>query len=100
MITSAVAKLSFVLSCSIIVQSSYQTTGPGSGFVTHLLDIGGGLVYIPALNTILGVPFHQLVALSQATMVIGSSVGALTFVILSLIRQNEKAKQKLRRFCV
>ena len=100
MITSAVAKLSFVLSCSIIVQSSYQTTGPGSGFVAHFLGIGGGLVYAPALNTILGIPIHQGVALSQATMVIGSSVGALTFVILSLIRQSEEAREKLRRLCV
>jgi len=70
-----------------VEKGKFWPTGIGSGFVAHFLGIGGGLVYVPVLNTILGVPIHQVVALSQATMVIGSSVGALTFVILSLIRQ-------------
>jgi len=64
----------------------FWPTGFGGGFIAHFLGIGGGLVYVPALNTILAVPIHQAVALSQATMVIGSSVGALTFSILGLFR--------------
>jgi hypothetical protein len=64
----------------------FWPTGIGGGFIAHFLGIGGGLVYVPGLNTILGVPIHQTVAISQATMVIGSSVGALTFFILSLFR--------------
>lgn len=69
-----------------VEKGKFWSTGVGSGFVAHFLGIGGGLVYVPALNTILGVPIHQGVALSQATMVIGSSVGALTFIILGLLR--------------
>ena len=69
-----------------VEKRKFWSTGAGSGFVAHFLGIGGGLVYLPALNTILGVPIHQGVALSQATMVVGSSVGALTFIILGLFR--------------
>ena len=69
-----------------VEKGRFWHTGFGSGFIAHFLGIGGGLVYVPALNTILGVPIHQGVALSQATMVVGSSVGALTFVILGLFR--------------
>jgi len=69
-----------------VEKGKFWPTGFGGGFVAHFLGIGGGLVYVPALNTILGVPIHQSVALSQATMVIGSSVGALTFLILGLFR--------------
>jgi hypothetical protein len=69
-----------------VEQNRFWPTGIGAGFIAHFLGIGGGLVYLPALNTLLGVPIHQSVALSQATMVIGSSVGALTFLILGLFR--------------
>jgi len=69
-----------------VEQSRFWPASFGSGFVAHFLGIGGGLVYVLSLNTILGVPIHQSVALSQATMVIGSSVGALTFLILGLFR--------------
>lgn len=69
-----------------VEQRKFWPTGFGGGFIAHFLGIGGGLVYVPALNTILGVPIHQSVALSQATMVIGSSVGALTFFILGFFR--------------
>jgi len=67
-------------------KNRFWPVGFGGGFVAHFLGIGGGLVYVPGLNTILGVPIHQAVSISQATMVIGSSVGALTFFILSLFR--------------
>lgn len=69
-----------------VEKGKFWPTGAGGGFIAHFLGIGGGLVYVPSLNTILGVPIHQAVALSQATMVIGSSVGALTFLILGLFR--------------
>jgi len=70
-----------------VERGKFWPTGFGGGFIAHFLGIGGGLVYVPALNTVLGVPIHQAVALSQATMVIGSSVGALTFIVLGLLRQ-------------
>ena len=69
-----------------VEKKKFWSTGFGSGFVAHFLGIGGGLVYVPAMNTLLAIPIHQTIALSQATMVIGSSVGALTFVILGLVR--------------
>ncbi|NOZ27494.1 MAG: sulfite exporter TauE/SafE family protein [Chloroflexi bacterium] len=69
-----------------IRRSRFWPMGLVGGFIAHFLGIGGGLVYVPALNTILEVPIHQTVALSQATMVIGSSVGALAFVFLGLFR--------------
>ncbi|HID88574.1 MAG TPA: sulfite exporter TauE/SafE family protein [Anaerolineae bacterium] len=69
-----------------VERTRFWPTGFGGGFVAHFLGIGGGLVYVPALNTILGVPIHQAVALSQATMVIGSSVGAMTFIVLGLLK--------------
>jgi hypothetical protein len=67
-------------------KSKFWSAGFGSGLIAHFLGIGGGLVYVPALNTILAIPIHQGVAISQATMVIGSSVGALTFVVIGLFR--------------
>lgn len=69
-----------------VENGKFWPTGFGSGFVAHFLGIGGGLVYVPALNTFLSVPIHQAVALSQATMVIGSSIGVLTFFILGFTR--------------
>jgi len=65
-----------------VERKRFWPTGLGAGFIAHFLGIGGGLVYMPALNTVLGIPIHQALAISQATMIIGSSVGALTFVIL------------------
>jgi uncharacterized membrane protein YfcA len=67
-------------------QTRFWATGSIAGFIAHFLGIGGGLVYMPGLNTILDVPIHQAVALSNATMVVGSSVGALTFFVLGLVR--------------
>ncbi len=65
----------------------FWATGGIGGFIAHFLGIGGGLVYVPSLNTVLGMPIHVSVAVSQATMVIGSGIGALTFVTLGIIRQ-------------
>lgn len=67
-------------------QEKFWPTGFLAGGLAHFLGIGGGLVYVPSLNTILGVPIHQAVGLSNATMVVGSSVGALTFLTLGLLR--------------
>lgn len=69
-----------------VEQKKFWPTGFGGGFIAHFLGIGGGLVYVPSLNTILDVPIHHAVALSNATMVVGSWVGALTFLILGLLR--------------
>lgn len=69
-----------------IEQGKFWPAGFLAGGLAHFLGIGGGLVYMPTLNTILAVPIHQAVALSTGTMIIGSSVGALTFIILGLLR--------------
>lgn len=69
-----------------IRQTRFWATGSIAGFIAHFLGIGGGLVYVPGLNTILDVPIHQTVGLSNATMVVGSSVGALTFFVLGFVR--------------
>lgn len=67
----------------------YATAGIGAGGIAHFMGIGGGLVYMPVLNTILGVPIRLAVAISVATMVIGSSVGAFSFGILGSFQQTE-----------
>ena len=70
----------------LVERDRLWSTGIGSGVVAHFLGVGAGLVYMPTLNTILGKPIHQGVTLSQATMVIGSSVGTLIFILLGLFR--------------
>lgn len=57
----------------------YCLAGLLSGFVAHIIGIGGGIIYVPVLNTFLGMPIHAAVPTSLATMVVGSSVGALSF---------------------
>jgi len=39
-----------------VERGKFWPTGFGGGFIAHFLGIGGGLVYVPALNTVLGVP--------------------------------------------
>ncbi len=67
--------------------AKYSITGFLSGLVAHFIGIGGGIVYMPALNTILRIPVHLAVPLSLATMIIGSSVGSTSFAILGRIDQ-------------
>ncbi len=63
----------------------WTAAGVTSGGVAHFLGIGGGLVYMPMLNTVLEVPARKAVSISVGTMVIGSSVGALFFAALGSI---------------
>lgn len=65
----------------------YSVLGILGGFMAHFIGIGGGIVYMPILNSILAVPVHYAVALSLGTMIIGSSVGALFFGILGRMDQ-------------
>lgn len=60
----------------------YALNGVLSGMAAHFIGIGGGLVYVPVLNVILKVPIHLAVPISLATMVIGSSVGSISFMWL------------------
>ncbi len=66
---------------------SYAVSGVSSGAFAHFIGIGGGLVYMPVLNSILKIPVHLAVPLSLATMVIGSSVGSVSFGLLGRIDQ-------------
>ncbi len=65
----------------------FSVSGYLSGILAHFIGIGGGIVYMPMLNTLLKIPVHIAVPLSLATMVIGSSVGAISFMILGHIDQ-------------
>ena len=65
----------------------YGVAGFFSGMLAHFMGIGGGLIYMPVLNTVLGVPVLFAVAISLATMVVGSSVGALSFGVLGSLDQ-------------
>jgi len=58
------------------------TSGFLSGTLAHFIGIGGGLIYMPVLNAILEIPVQLAVSISLATMVIGSSVGFVSFMVL------------------
>ena len=65
----------------------FALSGVLSGYIAHVIGIGGGLIYVPVLNTLLGVPIHAAVPVSLATMIIGSSVGSLSFAALGYADQ-------------
>ena len=65
----------------------YALSGLAAGFLAHFIGIGGGILYMPVLNSFLLMPVHLAVATSLATMVIGSSVGALSFAFLGYLDQ-------------
>ncbi|MHA1607977.1 MAG: sulfite exporter TauE/SafE family protein [Candidatus Freyarchaeota archaeon] len=56
--------------------------GAAGGGTAQFLGIGGGLVYLIILNMLLDMPIHGAVAMSLATMIFGSGVGATIFAIL------------------
>ncbi|MHA1369119.1 MAG: sulfite exporter TauE/SafE family protein [Promethearchaeota archaeon] len=62
--------------------SALITAGLGAGSFAHFAGIGGGLVYVPTLNTILKYPIKRTISISLKTMVVGSSVGAISFILL------------------
>ncbi|MHA1311771.1 MAG: sulfite exporter TauE/SafE family protein [Candidatus Helarchaeota archaeon] len=58
------------------------TSGFSSGFLAHFIGIGGGIIYLSVLNTLLEIPIQTAVTMSLATMVVGSSIGFISFLIL------------------
>ena len=67
--------------------TKYSASGLFAAIFAHFIGIGGGIVYMPILNTLLKIPVHIAVPISLATMIIGSSVGAASFGILGYIDQ-------------
>ena len=65
----------------------FAGSGYLSGLIAHFIGIGGGIVYMPVLNTVLRIPIHIAVPLSLATMVVGSTIGALSFAALGYMDQ-------------
>ena len=65
--------------------------GFGWGLVTAtfaaFIGIGGGLVYVPMLNLVLGFPMHLSILLSLGMMTVSSGIGALSYVFWGLGRQ-------------
>ncbi len=65
----------------------YVLAGLFCGCLAHFMGIGGGLIYIPTLNVLLEIPIHIAVAISIATMIIGSSIGSISFGLLGYLDQ-------------
>ncbi|MFX1519497.1 MAG: sulfite exporter TauE/SafE family protein [Promethearchaeota archaeon] len=53
-----------------------------AGFLSGLLGIGGGIVQVPLLNIIFGVPIHVAIATSLFIIIFTSSFGTATHLIL------------------
>lgn len=54
-------------------------TGLAAGFLSGLFGVGGGLVIVPALRTLLGMDQRRAVATSLAAIVVTAAVGACTY---------------------
>ena len=67
--------------------SKYAASGVLSAIAAHFIGIGGGIIYMPVLNAFLSIPVHMAVPISLGTMVIGSSVGSLSFMALGYLDQ-------------
>ena len=52
------------------------TLGAGAGFASGLLGIGGGVIYVPALMYLAGLPIHIAIGVSLATIVPSAAAGA------------------------
>ncbi len=69
--------------------AKYGIAGLFSAIAAHFIGIGGGIVYMPVLNSFLSIPVHLAVPISLASMCIGSSVGAISFASLGHMDQLE-----------
>ncbi len=56
------------------------------GFLANLLGIGGGVIHVPFLITMLRVPPHVAVATSHFILFISSSIGTLVFALMGHVR--------------
>ena len=65
----------------------YVVAGLLSAIAAHFIGIGGGIVYMPVLNSFLSVPVHYAVPISLASMCIGSSVGSISFALFGHMDQ-------------
>ncbi|MHA1269333.1 MAG: sulfite exporter TauE/SafE family protein [Candidatus Helarchaeota archaeon] len=65
-----------------LARGKSYTYGSLSGMLAHFIGIGGGIIYLSILNTILEIPIQTAVTLSLGTMVIGSSIGFTSFLFL------------------
>jgi len=54
--------------------------GAGAGLFGALMGVGGGLIVVPALTQVLGVPFPRAVAVSLAVIVVSSSASSAAYV--------------------
>jgi len=62
--------------------------GLAAAIFASFIGIGGGLVYIPLLNLVLGFPMHLSILLSLAMMAVSSSVGSLSYALWGLKAQS------------
>jgi uncharacterized membrane protein YfcA len=54
--------------------------GALAGLVGALMGVGGGIIVVPALSELLGVPFRQAVAVSLVVIIASSSASAAAYV--------------------
>ena len=54
-------------------------TGAGAGFLSGLFGVGGGLVIVPALMTVLGMSQRRAAATSLAAIVLTAAVGSVSY---------------------
>ncbi len=50
-----------------------------AGFISSLLGIGGGIINVPVMNLVMGVPMKATIATSSFIIAITSTVGALVY---------------------
>ncbi len=55
-------------------------TGSTAGFVSSAVGVGGGVVLVPAYNRLFGLPMHEAIGTSSATIVIISIFGVASYV--------------------
>jgi uncharacterized membrane protein YfcA len=65
-----------------------MAAGFAAGFVSSLLGIGGGVVMVPAMNLLVGVPIHLSVAASMLIICFTSSFGLIVHWTLRQVSLN------------
>jgi uncharacterized protein len=58
------------------------------GFISNLLGIGGGVIHVPFLIVILGVPPHVAVATSHFILFVSSAAGTIVFALMGHVSLN------------